>query len=312
MREAQDRFLSKKWGVFCHYLSGMQNGGLEARNPSGRITDWNTCVEEFDTEKFAYTLHKIGAGYYFHTLMQGGKYICAPNDAYNKITGMKPGEACSFRDLPADLIKSLKKYDIDFFLYYTGDGPHMDPVCGPKMGMVEEKRLITDQFLTNWSSVLEEFAVRYGEDVKGWWIDGCYGWMGYNGENLAIYDRAVKKGNPKAMVACNYAGTSGLKKGLATEEYICGEQNDFVELPESRFINGAQAHILAPLGILPSWAGGGAWAFPGCKRDKEYMLDYVRKANEIGAPVTIDVVLYRDGSLDPAQQEVLQYIGDNI
>ncbi len=28
--------------------------------------------------------------------------------------------------------------------------------------------------MMKYASVLEEYAMRYGENVKGWWIDGCY------------------------------------------------------------------------------------------------------------------------------------------
>ena len=38
---------------------------------------------------------------------------------------------------------------------------------------------MNDEFIEKWASVLEEYAVRYGDKVKGWWIDGCYDYFGY-------------------------------------------------------------------------------------------------------------------------------------
>ena len=64
--------------------------------------------------------------------------------------------------------------------------------------------------------------------------------------------------------------------------------------------------------MLPEGAGGGAWAFPGTKRDKDYMLDYIRRVNAVGAPVTVDIIVYRDGSFDPEQQQLLEYVGKNL
>ena len=64
MSKASERFAAAKWGVFNHYLEGMQNGKGALRNPSGRITGWSEAVNEFDAEKLAYNLHKMGAGYY--------------------------------------------------------------------------------------------------------------------------------------------------------------------------------------------------------------------------------------------------------
>ena len=62
---------------------------------------------------------------------------------------------------------------------------------------------MTEAFVKNWASVLEELSVRYGEKVRGWWIDGCYDetFLRYDDELMSHYDRAVKKGNPDALVA---------------------------------------------------------------------------------------------------------------
>ena len=47
-----ENFRSKKWGVFCHFLYGHQNGpGPE--NTRGRTTSWQECVEDVDCEKRA-------------------------------------------------------------------------------------------------------------------------------------------------------------------------------------------------------------------------------------------------------------------
>jgi hypothetical protein len=39
------------------------------------------------------------------------------------------------------------------------------------------------------------------------------------------------------------------------------------------------------------------------------MRDYVKTVNACGGVVTVDVCLYRDGSMDPQQLEVLKDIG---
>jgi len=311
MSKATDRFLSRKWGVFNHYLYSVQNGDNILRNPSGVIMDWNEHINCFDAEKLAFNLNKMGAGYYMFTLMQGSRYMCAPNSAYEKYTGTKAGEACSFRDLPADIIKALKKYDIDFFLYYTGDGPHIETNFS-KNDLVVEPFEAKEDFVSKWAEVMQEFAERYGDSVKGWWIDGCYSWVGYNDELLEFYHRAAKAGNPDAMIATNFLGVEYYKKGLSTEEFLCGERNDFDILPENRYIDGAQSHILAPLGEYENGVVYNGWASPGCRRDREFMLDYIKKANKIGTPVTVDIQVYRDGSFNKEQQELLEWVGNRL
>ena len=42
------------------------------------------------------------------------------------------------------------------------------------------------------------------------------------------------------------------------------------------------------------------------------MLDYVRRANAAGMPVTIDVYVDSHGNWDPEQFEVLKTIGRNL
>lgn len=312
IRQAQDRFYSKKWGIFNHFLYVIQNNP-KYPNSYGKQTDWDTLVREFDTETLAKNLHEIGAGYYIITVMQGTKYMIAPNAAFDKIAGTKPGEACSTRDLIEDLYQSLSKYDIDLFLYFTGDGPYKNPEVGEKFGFIEPRDVgVTRPFVENWASVLEEYAVRYGDKVKGWWIDGCYkDWFKYTDELLEIYYNACKKGNPDALVATN----GGLREGEMLEGYIhedfrCGEQNQFDFIPTQRFYGDAQAHILAPLGAGESEIG--CWAIFGTKKDGKILAEYVKKVNQAGGVVTIDIGVYRDGKFDEEQMEVLKIVGEKL
>ena len=308
-----ERFRAKRWGCFVHYLYSVQNSSSALQNPSRKVTDWNTCVNEFDTEKFAYTMHKVGASYVFFTLLQSLKWMCAPNKVYDEISGCQPGENCSVRDLPADLIKSLKKYDIDLFLYYTADGPYYDSVVGKKIGMPNPRLTVTETFLKNWSAVLEELAVRYGEDVTGWYIDGCYSWLGYNDENIGYFERAIKKGNPNALISCSHGSSTKFMRRFKCEDFTTGDMNDFDRLPPSRFVTGGvQSHVLAPLGTVSDGSKISAWSYPGCKHNAQYMLNYIRKADRIGTIVTMDTLTYRDGSINPEQEKLLQYIGDNL
>ncbi len=197
-------FAKLGWGVFTHYI-GFQPTDGDLRSGYRPFRTWDERVNAFHTDTYAETLHEIGAHYAFITLMQGDRYMCAPNATFDRICGTKPGEACSTRDLIADLIASLKKYDIPLFLYYTGDGPYADPVCGKKMGYRDrENEYLTREFVENWTSVMREYAVRYGKDIHGWWIDGCFRYFGYGAdEYFKPYRDAALAGNPDAIIAFN-------------------------------------------------------------------------------------------------------------
>lgn len=129
---------------------------------------------------------------------------------------------------------------------------------------------------------------------------------------LKLYETACKKGNSDCIVACNEGIFDELINNYANEDYVCGEFNDFVCIPKSKYIDGAQAHILAPLGCLSSEEEWSGWGQPGARRTKEYMLDYVQKVNAAGGAVTIDICVNRDGSFDKTQFDMLKYISDNL
>ena len=309
MPELTDRFYNRKWGVFTHYLEHFQNVPGSLACTVKTATSWNDCVNELDVDLIARQLKEAGAGYLFITVMQQTKYLCAPNAAYDKITGFKPGEAASERDLINDLYNAINPFDIDLYLYYTGDGPFRDPIAGPAFGFVEPRKNVSRDFVVKWASVLCEYCERYGDKVKGWWIDGCYvDLFNYDEDKLKIYKDVIRDSNRNAIVAFN----NGIKKRVsyysAYDDFLAGEMNDFVDIPDSRFINGKQWHTLAPLGVSPDGLEWNAWCKPGVKRSGGYIRDYVRKVNERGGVVTIDVCLRRDGSIPKEQIDVLKEI----
>ncbi|MBQ8401374.1 MAG: hypothetical protein IJX14_05535 [Clostridia bacterium] len=296
--EAKKRMQSRRWGVFNHFLYGEPGSAM----PDGPdLSDWNRRVDLFDADRVAKDLHDIGAGYYFITLMQGRKYMCAPNAVFDEIAGTKPGEACAKRDLILDLSEALAKYDIDLYLYYTGDGPYKDVEIGAKFGFLEPRKNVPLSFSEKWAAVLEEYAVRYGDRVKGWWIDGCYDFFDYNQELLTPYYNAVKKGNPTALVSMNNGVKDDLYRWYEKEDFTSGEFNDFTCIPGKTDVSPSVPHILAPLGVSPDGSPWGAWAKPGCKRDSAYMKEYIRRVNEAGGVVSVDIQIRYDSTYDPAQ-----------
>ena len=326
---AQDRMMHKKWGVFNHFLYGSERGYTDYKGETDEIrlmaAEWNEQVDSFDVEQLARTLHEIGCGYYIITVMQGTRFMIAPNAAYTRITGIAPGEGCCKRDLIRDIGQALRQYDIDLFLYYTGDGPHFDKVAGPAMGLYEDYEAnihgkVDRHFVENWAAVLEEYAVRYGDLVKGWWVDGCYDTLGYNNELLSIYYNAIRRGNPEGLSAFN-SGTASFfhpdgddtpVKWYENEGFTCGEDNDFTYVFKSRFTDGAQNHLLIPLGDYRDGNICAGWRNIGVRRSKEYVADYIKQNNAAGAVITVDIFVDGHGRFDPAQVEALKYIGKAV
>ena len=311
-----DKLYNKKWGVFNHYLYRI----FEKEDLS-----WNDMVDKIDVKKIAQQLHEIGAGYYFITLCQGTNHLLTPNDTYNKITGTKPGEACAKRDVVLELYDELSKYDIDLYLYFPSDGPHFDKEYGEKIGfyydvddvwnmetgklrpndenkVLVEKRL-SDEFIENWSSVLSEYATRYGDKISGWWLDGFYDFFGFNNKNMKPFYDAVKKSNPNAIVAFNGGVKKETVKWYENEDFTAGEFNEFEFIPKSRFtVDGAQNHILAHI--------GSDWGAKDARYNSEHMKKYIESVNANGGVVTIDVGVSYDGTFSKEQMDALRFKKD--
>ena len=308
-----DRINSKKWGVFHHYLYNIQNNPLFTNNQNAGETDWNVCTEALDVKRLAKTLHDIGAGYYFITVMQGRKYMIAENGAYRNIVGDEIADEClSRRDLIEELYQELIKYDIDLYLYFTGDGPYKDEQIGKLFGFTDPRQNISMEFVKKWSDVLKDYSLRYGNKVKGWWLDGMYREeFGYTEEKLQPFYSAIKAGNPDAIVAFNNGVKPYVYKYYSEEEFTSGEQVDFSVVPESRFCNGAQSHILLPIGAEDRGIGA-TWAGGGLHYTKESLCAYAQRVISAGGVVTFDCKLNRDGSFDSDQIEALRYVGSRL
>lgn len=306
-----DKLYEKKWGVFNHYTPHI----FKAKSSEA----WIECVNKFDVKKLAEQLYEMGAGYYFITVVHGTKYMLLPNETYNNLMGVEPGVLCPERDLALELYDELSKYGIDLYLYYNASGIFRpkedaeklgfwtddDNIWTPNKGVVPynwKDRVVMEDgveidFIKKWSKVLREYSLRYKDKVCGWWIDSCYDFVGFNQENIKYFYDAAKAGNPDALVACNNGVMDKTNRWYKDEEFVAGEFNELEYVPTSRFENGAQNHILAPM--------GNSWWQSEARYDNDYMKNYIRKVNQNGGVVTVDIHVNEDGSFVKEQMDSL-------
>ena len=316
----KEKMRSKRWGVFNHYVCtpgrDRHFGGID-------LSDWNKTVDSFDVERLAHTLYEIGAGYYFITLNHGSEYILAPNEAYERYLQVQKGELCSHRDLIDDIYHALSKYDIDLCLYFNCLSP-FNYCYGDKyrslLGITLNEKpevqrdVLTindgDAFIANWAAVLHEYAERYKEKVKMWWLDSCYQLSGYTPERLMKYRDAIKSANPNALIAYNSGllnSDGQLEKYMDFEDFTCGEKIGLDYVPKSGDIQGSLAHLLIPIGRSnPEFFG--PWCGAGTNYANADIKNYVRRVNDVGGIVTFDVRVLPDGSFDPSHIEALRGI----
>jgi len=302
MSQQTEWFRKAGYGVFVHYLYDVQNNPDEL-NSFGKQTTWDECVNEFDVKIFARQMFEAGIGYVIFTMYQRTRFLIAPNETYNEKTGYHPGEACATRDLVEELYQALNQYKIPLLLYWTGDGPRQDEKAATGLKYDYDKgnhAKVNTAFVKNWAAVVAEYGQRYKDKVVGWWVDGCYQNIGYDEEKLAILAKGLKSGNPNRIIALNNGVQKQVGKYSEHEDFTCGEAAEFKEIPQKSLTNENQWHILSYFG---TW-----WGQSGTRFKKPYMIDYIKKVNDNGGVVSIDVMLYRDGSIDQTQLLLLKAI----
>jgi len=281
------------YGAFMHLLPGDADGLAK--------------VEQFDVNALAGQLQSMGAKYFVLTLGQNSGYYNSPNAAYDQVTGYRPGERCSRRDLPIDLARALKSKGIRLMLYLPCQVPNQDVRAQKAFGLAQGPRdqPLSLDFARKWAAVIREWSDRYGDQVAGWWFDGGYKWIGFNEAIAQIYASAVKHGNPKAIATFN-PGVQVIHY-TAAEDYTAGELNDpFNQVPSSRWLSGSQWHALTFLGAN--------WGQRDTRHPAERWAKWVADVITHGGVVTLDMGPNWDpkaapiGALAPAQVEQVKQV----
>ncbi|MDO5112885.1 MAG: alpha-L-fucosidase [Planctomycetia bacterium] len=272
-----DWFSEVKVGVFIHFLPGSAERFAQ--------------VETYDVETLAEQLKTLGVTHFVFTIYQNSGYLNAPNATYDRVTGYAPGERCAKRDLPMDLANALEKRGIRLILYVTGQTPNRDILAQKAFGLEQgpKDQKIDLTFAKRWGEVLQEWSVRYGTKVSGWWVDGCYAWIDFNEEIAEIYRDALKKGNPEALVAFN----PGVKRAeWKTSDYTAGEINEPMEVVlEPSAGTSPRTQILTFMGNF--------WGKPETRYPAEEWSRWISSILKQGGVVTLDVAMNWDSQVAP-------------
>ena len=234
--EPTDWFHKAQWGIMTHYLGAppSSKGGAELTAEA-----WNEQVNHFAVAAFAKQVASTGARYLLFTIGQNSGHYCSPNATYDKLTGITPSK-CSRRDLIADLATMLAAHHVRLMVYLPSGAPGADPVARQKLGWLWGRkggwqlpgepvggRLV--EFQQRWESIIREWSQRWGRSVAGWWVDGCYfpdAMYRFDDEpNFASFARAMKAGNPDAIVAFNPGVKLPVIPYTPYEDYTAGEIN---------------------------------------------------------------------------------------
>ena len=204
-----------KVGAFMHFL------------PS--VEEHEKRIGDFDVNGLRDQLVHMGVDYFIFTLGQNNNVYTADNAMYRKLMGTDAVTRFSRRDLPKEIIASLKGTGIRFGLYSPCQPSFGDEAAERAFGFERlhpDRRgdwRMTDRGAANWARVVGEWAERYGEDVAIWWFDGGRPDMGFCEAYGRQFRDALRRGNPKMVVSFNYglldwAMATGRAYGLRCED----------------------------------------------------------------------------------------------
>jgi hypothetical protein len=281
-----------RWGVMTHYLADWQ---ARDHKLEMSIERWNQLIDNFDVEKMARSLESVGAGHYQISLGQNSGFYLSPNGTYDRITGIQPSK-CSRRDLVADLCEPLRRRDIKFMVYLPSGAPAQDKTAVAALEWSNGPHP-NKSFQLKWQQVIEEWSLRWGKKVAGWWFDGCYFpnsmYRSATSPNFSSFAAAARAGNPDSCVAFNPGVIYRILSMSPDEDFTAGEidKPDLVSIRrnEDGRIDGTQIHMLSFLG--EKW-GSGAPRFTS-----EQVIAFTKKVIDAGGSVTWDVPVELDGTI---------------
>ena len=318
-----DWFAECGWGVFCHYLAvppSESGAGMTAG-------EWNKQVDAFDVKGLARQLQSVQARYFFITIGQGSGHFCAPNETYDRLTGIRPGK-CSRRDLVSDIYAELAPLGIKLLVYSASELAWSDAQARPGLKMTHNHNDLGSDgkklgykiwhehrqvdFMKNVEAIHAEWSKRWGKKVSGWWIDGCYEadyrFPEDDPPNFATLAAALRAGNPDAIVAFNTGVKTPIICNTVHEDYTAGEISR--ALPECRSgwveKDGHQAryHVLSFLGEF--WCKG-VPRFPD-----ELVVGYTKHVTSNGGVMTWDVPIQKNGHIPEPFINQLRSIGRRV
>ena len=334
----KSHWMEGKYGLMVHWLSPNFDSTKNNNNPLTPLPekgaykyDLNDAVNGFDVNSFMKDFDKTGAEWLIFTIGQNSGTYASPNSVIDSLCG--EGHT-SERDLVLEIAKAVKKRGKRFIAYLPCE---IRVNVTLHKGFAWNKEPNTDQaeFQRLYLKAIREWAVRFGENLDGWWFDGAY----YNNavfDNKCIkwelwYD-ACRAGNEDAILTFNDGSylVSRIKPIVPEYDYLSGEQVAVIDgklrlglkkegyelyLPETAYVEGTHClnHTLLPLdadwghgwGVFPEWTN---FPFkpiylstpdgmePPAYTDEQLQL-FVKNFTSIGGAVTLNVGIFQEGHL---------------
>jgi hypothetical protein len=266
------------------------------------------AVRNFDVERFAETVSKMGAGFVVFTTSHAGFYFPGPNAVIDSIL---PGRTCP-RDLVGDLADALNRRNIQLELYFHPG--HDDAPWWQRTHFNEDK----SAYFRQWCAIISAIGNRYGKRLAGFWFDdAAFTYYPFNPpwEQMTA---AARTGNPERVIAYN----SWILPKLNDFYDVFAGENAFWEtkyedlefLPvggTGRYTDGPQKDLQAEITVLIN----GDWGHfkqnepigpPRLSADA--IVPMLKDALSRKEVPLLDVEVYQDGTISPETFQLFQAI----
>ncbi|ROV57084.1 carbohydrate-binding protein [Vibrio ponticus] len=317
--------LSKhKFGIMLQYGHwGWPAGG-------GDKKDINAQADDFDVPNFINWVKSTGATYIVWSATWWTYELNAPSQIIDNIMN-DGGETTSQRDLIGDIATAAKSAGLDFVLYYhSGQDVHRSSGYDSTHWWQKQNFPTTfaqrgygnrSTFEQNWIDVIAELGNRYGDKLDAWFFDD--GLVYYPG-NFEAMGAAAKAGNPNRLIG--YSSSGGLARVTEFQDINFGEACHGESVTGSApvggngvFVSGPEKGLLQHCMFVTEPSGGGAdWGihYQGQVAGSpvytaSQLRHWIDDASSRSVPLSVNFMMYEDGSIAPASAAVIQEYAQN-
>lgn len=283
-----------KYGVMLQY-GGWTYPEHGPRKP------WEDVVNAFDTEKFAKMVDEdMGAKWVIWSITWRDSHFPMPLKSVDAIV---PGHTTR-RDLIADLAASLDKRGIKLMCYYHPG--HEDKSWWAANWQDAHHK---ERFIKNWTAVVSEIGIRYGDQLAGWFFDDG---SVYSPAPFEAMGKAAKAGFPGRLITYNnshFPAVTDFQDIQMGEHCLWNDQtaigsNGIYQAGRHR---GMQAHGMETINSA-EW---GVWQ-PEIKTpltmSAAQAIAGIRQANKRGQVVSLNFDIYQDGTVTPETLAMMRQV----
>ena len=258
-------------------------------------------------DQFCDDVASTGAGWYICPISHAEDRYISPNSVMEEAV---PGR-CSRRDLLLEIAEGMTRRGLRVIAYLpsVADGDEVRNAFGWYDDEVDKSG-----FQKKFAGVVREYSERLGPLLSAWWFDSCYQGprTGFTWNCDRFIDsgwgEAVRAGNPDSVYALN-PGANTFQYVFEDEGYLAGEANDLKVRPGRPLIGDKQWHSLTWIDCF--------WFHTDPERgidaprfyDNE-LYDYLYTCHRNGGGVTLNVGVYRDGTMAEASLAQVRRMGE--